>query len=173
MQGSRPNIVFLTSDVGEVELEYKHVRKSVIEGLCKSGLYEIAIALAQKHNDIPALIVSVQTSDLSPQDIQETNNRFINQFGEEYFACLLRYLDKNGIGKENDRKVMEFLTSYPNYASFFLAQNELKISWIYYHRQSDYRRSLDSLRICIDKETNQEKLLQYHSWKQVLKTALL
>lgn len=143
-----------------------------MEGLCKLGLYQIAIVLAQKHNDIPALIMSIQSSDLLPHDIQETHIRYIKEFGQEYFACLLRYLDKNEISKESDKRIMELLNTYPNYASYFLDENELKISWIYHHRQNNYRRSLDSLEICIENETNQEKLDQYQSWKKILTAAL-
>lgn len=144
----------------------------MIEELCKSGLYEIAINVSQDYNDIPALIVTINTSNLFLQDIQDKNSQFIDQFGDIYFHCLLKFLDANGAGKENAPIMMELLTRYPLYAKQFLEKNELSVSWIYYLRQKDYGRSLTSLEACLHNVTNQDQLTQYQSWKQILIAAL-
>ncbi|KAI7891006.1 uncharacterized protein EV154DRAFT_509714 [Mucor mucedo] len=155
----------------EADKKYKKVRKDVIEGLCKLGLYQIAINLAQDHSDIPALLVALQTSNL--HDVREKNIQYIDQFGKEYYECLLKYLDENRrTTNANDGYILELLTRYPSHAQHFLEKNELNIAWIYHHRQKDYKRSLNSLKICIAKEENERRLNMYRSWEEILTVAL-
>jgi hypothetical protein len=73
--------------------KYKNTRKLVIEGLSSIGHYEQAMHIAEKHDDVPCVVESVQ---LSAKDIKSKNVYYIELFGEEYFICLMQYLYKQG-----------------------------------------------------------------------------
>lgn len=151
------------------------VRRIVNEGLCKLGLNEKAIELAEQHKDIPAIVASVNTSYLSAQTVQQKNIHFIDLFKEEYFNALLEYLDSiSNFGEEESKKqILNLCALYPVYARKHFDQNELKVSWIYHLKAKNYEKTVRSLQECLkDKDLDEEKRTEYLGWVEMVNAAI-
>lgn len=141
----------------------------MIEGLCKSNLFNKAIELAEKHHDVSSLVVSVQTSPLSPQDMQEMNTRFIHLFQQEYYNALLTYLDKEN---QNENLILSLLSDHSTLATHLLEQFFLKVAWKYYLQRKNYSKALESIQLCIQQESDPTQLKLYDSWMKIFEAAL-
>ncbi|KAI9263643.1 hypothetical protein EDC94DRAFT_607372 [Helicostylum pulchrum] len=159
-------------NVEQYQSDYESVRKSVIEGLCKCGLSEKAIILGAKHNDVQSLVMTIHTSSgFSSETIQEKDSKFIGIFKQDYFSCLLKYLDKDSV--ENEKVILALLSKHPGYATDFLNRNSLQVAWKFYLQKKDYKRALEAIQVLVQQEEDQTKLNEYSSWMKIFEAALL
>lgn len=163
--------IFFCRNVEQYQSDYETVRKSVIEGLCKCGLSEKAIVLGAKHNDVQSLVVTIHSSGLSSETIQEKNTWCIQLFKQDYFSYLLNYLDKDSV--ENEKMILALLSKHPVYATDFLNQNSLQVAWKFYLQKKDYKSALEAIQVLVQQEQDQAKLNEYYSWMKIFEAALL
>jgi hypothetical protein len=60
----------------------------------------VAIELAEKYNDLPAIVAALQTSQLSDEEVQAKHIYFIQAYGYDYFTLLLNWLNDYGNKKK-------------------------------------------------------------------------
>lgn len=163
--------LFFCRNVEQYQSDYETVRKSVIEGLCKCGLSEKAIVLGAKHDDVQSLVVTIHSSGFSSETIEEKNTWCIQLFKQDYFSCLLNYLDKDSV--ENEKMILALLSKHPVYATDFLNQNSLQAAWKFYLLKKDYKSALEAIQVLVQQERDQTKLKEYSSWMKIFEAALL
>lgn len=160
------------SEKDKLRHEHAEVRKNVIEGLCGIGLYERAIELAELHNDIPAVVASVNTSQLSPETIKEKNLHFIELFKEEYFCSLLTYLNNTQSGTEQ-KDMLDLCSAYPTYAEKFFEHRELKMAWIYHLKLKNYEKALISIqKLLATDKVDEGKRAELQGWMEVISATI-
>lgn len=163
----RRSLIYSKAIHGHAEL-----RKNIIEGLCSIGLYERAIELAELHNDIPAVVASVNTSQLSKETIKEKNLHFIELFKEEYFCSLLTYLNDTQSGTEQ-KVILDLCSAYPTYAEKFFQHNELKMAWIYHLKIKNYEKALISLqKLLATNNVDEGKSAELQGWMEIINASI-
>ncbi|KAG1283554.1 hypothetical protein G6F66_010882 [Rhizopus arrhizus] len=129
--------------VGDVRQNYadklSNTKSVIIQKLCACQQYQVAIELAEKYNDLPAIVAALQTSQLSDEEVQTKHIYFIQAYGYDYFTLLLNWLNDHG----EDEKILLLSKHVPDYVDKFFENNPVKISWTYYLLQENYMRYVE------------------------------
>ena len=150
-----------------------HHDREVFEGLCKSNLYELAIKLAEKHQDVPSIVCSVHSSRLSAQEKKVKDDYYLDTFRYDYFGCLMQYLDDQKESEETNREMLSLCSSYSTYADTFFKKGHVKIAWIYHLRLKQYEKAGQSLSLRLsDENLCREKRKEYLGWMKSINAAI-
>ncbi|KAI7903184.1 uncharacterized protein BX663DRAFT_507770 [Cokeromyces recurvatus] len=148
---------------------YNNLRKMAFKGLCIINQYELAIELAKDHNCTTFVIKLLQNSQLSYDEMKEKNIDYINLFGKQYFNPLLEYLEK----QNQHQTMLELCLLFPDFANDFLVNNSVpKVSWIFYLRQNEFLRSLNSLNEYLQTDLTEEQRDFLSSWYKMISVAI-
>ncbi|KAL9551495.1 hypothetical protein MBANPS3_004237 [Mucor bainieri] len=140
------NMATLLLDIYRQQLyteEYSDMKKRVLEGLCTVGLHQAVVDLAEKHNEIAFIVVSVANLHLGPEAFREKSKYYVDRFGYPYFESMLQHLDI-----EVREDIWYFCEQYPVFAEtlFSSEQQHLpKVAWIYHAKKGDYKKARDVL----------------------------
>lgn len=161
----------------------------IIQKLCACQQYQVAIELAEKYDDLPAIVAALQTSQLSDEEVQAKHIYFIQAYGYDYFTLLLNWLNDHGNKRKRmvikrgknvelmrmiigeDEKILLLSKHVPDYVDKFFENNPVKISWTYYLLQENYVKALIRLKECLERETNVYKRCDMLSWANMMLVA--
>ncbi|KAK4520695.1 uncharacterized protein ATC70_006573 [Mucor velutinosus] len=149
--------------------EYDDMKKTVFKGLCAVGLHQAVVDLADKHNDITFIVISVPHLNLSPEEFRQTSRHFVDRFGYPYFESLLQQLDV-----ELRENIWYFCEQYPAFTETFFSSEQQhlpKVAWIYHVKKGNYKKAHEVLSRCSGHMSEKEHCLA-SPWIKMLSVVL-